>query len=144
MVRRENKKGVVYIIPECTCNKKLKRVFQKTSRFNNTIESVTELELWAKDHEELHQLSRNIVDFIADTGKMTKEDIVENFPDYKEEQLAIAANLSMYPIVFPKKRRATPQMFEQLKQHAYNLTEEYRRAKYAPIDDIIEEESDGQ
>ena len=137
MVIRENKKSMVYIIPECTCNKKIKRVFKKTSRFNNTIESVTELEMWVADHEELHQLSREIVDFIAETGKMQKEDILTAFPDYKDEQLAIAANLSMYPIVFPKKRHAPLAEFERLKQHAYTLTEEYRKAKYAP--DIEEE-----
>ena len=137
MVIRESKKSVVYFIPECTCNKKLKRVFQKTSRFNNIIKSVTELEQWAEDHEELHTLSRKIVDFIAETGKMEKEDILAAFPDYKEGQIQIAANLGMYPIIFPKRRRAQPAEFQRLKQHAYTLTEEYRRVKYAP--DVEEE-----
>ncbi len=133
MVIRESKKSAVYFIPECTCNKKLKRVVWKTSR----LQFDPEMKQWAEDHEELHTLSRKIVDFIAETGKMEKEDILANFPDFKDRQLQMAANLGMYPIIFPKRRQAPPAEFERLKQHARQLTEEYRRAKYAP--DVEEE-----
>lgn len=131
MVIRETKKSIVRFIPECTCNKRIKRVYWKTSRFNDDLNEKNE---WATDHEELHKLSRAIVDFIAETGKLETQAIVDHFSEHKERQLQIAANLGMYPIIFPKKRRAPPAEFVRLKQHAYNLTEDYRRAKYAPTE----------
>lgn len=145
MVIRETKGSMVIFIPECTCNKKLNRVIWKGRRFkelffqegNEFKNNLDELKSYAEDHEELHTLSREIVDFIAKTGKMEKEDILANFPDFKEGQVQMAANLGMYPIIFPKRRRAPPAEFERLKQHARQLTQEYRRAKYAP--DVEEE-----
>jgi hypothetical protein len=137
MVIRETKKSRVTFIPECTCNKKLNYVYKSTTRFSNDLD---ELNSWAQDHEELHTLSRSIVDFIANTGKMQKDDIIEGFPDHKEEMLSIAANLSVYPIVFPKRRQAPPAEFEQLKKHAHQLTDEYQRIKYAvPVDEEVVE-----
>ncbi len=126
MVKEEHKKSIIYYVPECTCNKKNKRVFWKTIRSNVDLEMLQ----GAEDNEELHKLSYDIVNFIADTGKMTKEDIIENFPEYKEDQLSIAANMSMYPIIFPKRRRASPSEFENLKKHAIELTSQYRKSKY--------------
>lgn len=130
MVIRETKGSMVFFIPECTCNKKLNHIKWKGNRHDDNLD---ELNSFAEDHEELHTLSRAIVNFIAETGKMQKEDIIANFTDYKEKQLAMAANLSMYPIVFPKRRHAPPAEFQRLKQHAHELTQEYRRVKYAPI-----------
>jgi len=138
MVIRETKGSMVLFIPECTCNKKLNYIKWKASRYDSKV--LDDGLKWAEDHEELHELSRKIVDFIADTGKMQKEDIMDAFPDYKEEQLSIAANMSMYPIVFPKKRHAPLIEFEQLKQRAIQLTEEYRRIKYATTDEAEEDE----
>lgn len=140
MVTRETKGSRVIFVPECTCNKKLNYVTWESSRFGDALD---ELNSYAEDHEELHNLSRSIVDFIADTGKMKKEDIIEHFPDIKEEMLSLAANMSVYPIVFPKRRRATPAEFEQLKQHAHTLTEEYRKAKYAEKAEEFFEEQGG-
>ncbi len=137
MVRRETKGSTVIFVPECTCNKKLNHVVWKSSRFGDMLD---ELNSYAKDHEEVHMLSRKIVDFIAETGKMQKDDIVENFPDYNEKQLQMAASMSMYPLIFPKRRHAQPVEFERLRQQAHTLTEEYRKAKYAPIDEKIAEE----
>ncbi|KKN76635.1 hypothetical protein LCGC14_0368320 [marine sediment metagenome] len=135
MVIRDRNKSMITFVPECTCNKKLNYVKWKCSRFDD--HKLIELNSYAEDHEELHTLSRKIVDFIAETGKMEKEDILANFPDFKEGQIQMAANLGMYPIIFPKRRRAPPAEFERLKQHARRLTEEYRRAKYAS--DVEEE-----
>ncbi len=138
MVIRETKGSMVLFIPECGCNKKRNFVIWKGSRFGTDLD---EFNSYAEDHEELHTLSRTIVDFIAETGKTQKEDIVEAFPDYKEKQLQIAANMSMYPLIFPKRRHASPAEFQQIKIHAHTLTEEYRKAKYAPVDDKVTEES---
>ena len=138
MVRRETKKSRVKFIPECTCNKKLNYVHKSASRFSDILD---ELNSWAEDHEELHTLSRAIVDFIAETGKMQKDDIIEAFPEYEDGMLSLAANLSMYPIIFPKKRRAPPAEFEQLKQRAHQLTDEFRRVKYDRVDHERSEET---
>lgn len=137
MVRRESKGNTVTFIPECTCNKKLNHVKWKASR---SFPKLDELNSYAEDHEELHTLSRKIVDFIADTGKMQKDNIIEAFPDYNEDQLSIAANMSMYPIIFPKRRRASPTEFVRLRERALQLTEEYRRVKYASINDAKEDD----
>ena len=131
MVRRERKKSTVIFVPECTCNKKVNRVTWRDSK----ILPNPDAQSYAEDHEELHTISRLIVDFIAETGKMQKEDILENFPDYKEGQLSMAANMSMYPIIFPKRRAGTAQQIHQLKQHAFQLTQQYRWAKYASDND---------
>ena len=139
MVIRESKKSRVKFIPECTCNKKLAFVHKSTSRFN---ENLDELNSWAEDHEELHILSRAIVDFITKTGKMQKEDLVKNFPEYNEEMLSMAANMSMYPIIFPKRRHAPPTEFVQLTQRAHQLTDEFRRLKYATNDDATKDSDD--
>ena len=48
--------------------------------------------------------------------------------------------MSMYPIVFAKRRRETPAEFERLRHKAHTLTEEYRKAKCAPDDGKIEED----
>lgn len=137
MVRRESKGSTVTFIPECMCNKKLNHVKWKANR---SFPKLDELNSYAEDHEELHSLSRKIVDFIADTGKMQKDDIIEAFPDYNEDQLSIAANMSMYPIIFPKRRRASPTEFVRLRERALQLTEEYRRVKYASINDAEEDD----
>lgn len=141
MVRRESKRMMIMFIPECTCNIKLNHVKWTVSRSVPQLDEIlNELKSCAEDHEELHTLSRKIVDFIADTGKMQKDDIIEAFPDYNEEQLSIAANMSMYPIIFPKKRHAPFTEFVRLKRQAHTLTEEYRRAKYASINDAKEDD----
>jgi hypothetical protein len=137
MVRRETKGSRVIFVPECTCNIKLNHVTWESSRFGDMLD---ELNSYAEDHEEVHTLSRAIVDFIAETGKMQKNDIIENFPDYNDMQLQMAASMSMYPLIFPKKRHAPSAEFERLKQQAHALTEEYRKAKYAPVDEEIAEE----
>lgn len=135
MVRRERKRSTVIFVPECTCNKKVNRVVWRDSIARPNLDAKS----CAEDHEELHTISKAIVDFIVDTGKMQKEDIIEAFPNYNEEQLSMAANMSMYPIVFPKKRRGTWQQIELIKEHAYRITDEYRRAKYASDDDKDED-----
>lgn len=138
MVIRESKRSMVTFIPECTCNTKLNHVKWIASR--SFPKQLDKLNSYAEDHEELHKLSRAIVDFIAETGKMQKDDIIEAFPDYKEKQLQMAANMSMYPIIFPKRRRASPVEFVRLKQQAHALTEEYRKAKYDdPVSETVEE-----
>ncbi len=137
MVIRKTKGSRVIFVPECTCNIKLNHVTWESNRFGNALD---ELNSYAKDHEELHIVSRKIVDFIAETGKMQKDDIIEAFPDYNEKQLQMAASMSMYPLVFPKRRQAPPAEFERLKHQAHALTEEYRKAKYAPVDEEIAEE----
>lgn len=136
MVRRERNRNVVSWIPECSCNTRLNHILWKHSKSRPNIDA----ESFAKDHEELHHISRSIVDFIANTGKMQKEDIIEAFPDYNEGMLSMAANMSMYPIVFPKRRHAPPQEFNRLKKQAYQLTDEFRRLKYAPNDEGKDEE----
>ena len=128
MVTQERKKSRVKFIPECTCNKKLALVHKSASRSDDNLDK---LNSWAEDHEELHTLSHAIVDFIAKTGKMQKEDIIRNFPEYNEGMLSMAANLSMYPIIFPKRRHAPLTEFVQLTKRAHQLTDEFRRLKYA-------------
>ena len=140
MVIREAVKSKVTFIPECTCNKKLKHVKWSTSRFDIR-SGLDESYSYAEDHEELHKISRAIVDYIADSGKMGKEDIIKEFPQYNEGMLSMAANLSMYPIVFPKRRHAPPQEFETLKQHALRITEEFRKVKYDRVDHERSEET---
>jgi hypothetical protein len=137
MVIRESKKSIVYFIPECTCNKRIKRVTRRASRFDN-VACDKEMQ-WSKDHEELHELSKAIVNFIADTGKMSKQDIMEGMPEYNEQQLSIAANMSMNPIIFPKRRHAPPSRFVQLKEQARLYTEEYIKAKALGIEEQQEE-----
>lgn len=144
MVRRERNKRHITFIPECVCNKKVVRIkYQdRVKPEEREIHSHPEAQSKAEDHEELHMLSKTIVNFIADTGKMQKEDIIEAFPDYNEGQLSMAANMSMYPIVFPKKRRGTWQQIEQIKEHAYRITDEYRKAKYATDNVDVESTED--
>ena len=132
MVIRETKRSNVIFIPECTCNKKLNHVIWRGNRHD---ENLDELKSHAEDHEEMHDLARGIVNYIARTGKMGKEDVLLAMPKYSEGVLSIAANLAMYPVVFPKRRHVPFQEFVKLKQHMYQMTEEFRRQKYAPVND---------
>jgi len=132
MVRKERNMKYDTYIPECTCNKRILRIKWK----EHYMLAGEQAKSTAEDHEELHVISKAIVEFIADTGKMTKEDIIEGFPDYNEGQLSIAANMSMYPIIFGKRRHMSPQQIEQLKKHVYQLTEQYREAKYTTPKEI--------
>ena len=130
MVKRERKKSTVLYVPECDCNRKLNYIQWRDSKVLPNPDAKS----YAEDHEQLHEVSEDILNHITATGESKKEDILSAFPQYKEDMIAMAANLSMYPIVFPKRRQAPPEEFVRIKQHAYNLTEQFRRAKYATDD----------
>lgn len=128
MVKLESKKSMITFVPECTCNKKNKNVVWKINRKESNLDEIMQI---AHDHEELHKLSHDIINFISDTGKTMAEDILSHFAEYNEEQISIAANMCMNPIIFPKRRHVPYKEFIELRNKALILTNEYRRAKYA-------------
>lgn len=113
-------------IPECSCNKKHNWVKWKHS------ELVPEenAEKYAQVHEEIHELAHKIIKFMDKTGKMDRESVIEEFGDeYRVPLIVIAATLILSPIKFPRRRRAHPAVYNEIRNEAKKITYRYLEMK---------------